>query len=388
MTHIGPIQAQSLVDNRVTLRGPAELADALPYLLGYHPDDSVVVAGLHGDSGRFGGRIRLGVPALPQEWPDTARQVAECLLDNSRARGGRPDGAVVYLCQEPAPGESGRLVMERLRPLAQELRTACGRLEMPVHEALCLSAGRYWSYCCPDLRCCPSEGSPLAPVGRSAMAAAAAYAGIQVRGSLRELTARLKPLTGPRAESQEEVLEDAGAALLPRMLAQSDRAEVRKETLQLGLRMLHRFRNGSRSVNRLTADAADAADDALLSDTEAATLILGLQDRLTRDRAAEWMENQEAEPALRLWRALSRRCVGSYAEHAAAPLTLAGWVAWVGGDEPGARVAFGLALEADPGYVFARLLHSACNGGLDPEPLRSCLRKQRASHDARSPRTA
>ncbi len=38
-------------------------------------------------------------------------------------------------------------------------------------------------------------------------------------------------------------------------------------------------------------------------------MILGLQDRVTRDRAAEWMEGPEAEPALRLWRALARRCV-------------------------------------------------------------------------------
>jgi ABC-type polar amino acid transport system ATPase subunit len=71
--------------------------------------------------------------------------------------------------------------------------------------------------------------------------------------------------------------------------------------------------------------------------------------------------------------------VGAYAEHAVAPLTLAGWVAWSGGDESGARVALGRALELDPGYVFARLLHGACNSGLDPEPLRQCLRRQRAA---------
>ncbi|MDK1475959.1 DUF4192 domain-containing protein [Streptomyces sp. 549] len=388
MTHTGPVHDQPLTDNRVTLRGPAELADALPYLLGYHPDDSVVVVGLHGGNGRFGGRIRLGIPSLPQEWPDTARQVAECLLDNSRARGNRPDGALIYLCQEPSPGETPQQAMERLRPLAHELRTACGRLEMPVQEALCLSGGTYWSYCCPDPRCCPAEGSPLAPVGRSTMAAAAAYAGIQVRGSLRELTARLAPLTGLAAEDQEGVLDEAGAVLLPRMLGEADRTEVRAETLALGARLLRRFRNSSRAVDHLSATDADAADDRLLSDTEAAALIVGLQDRLTRDRAAEWMESREAQPALRLWRALSRRCVGAYAEHRAAPLTLAGWVAWVTGDEPSARVAFGLALEADPRYVFARLLHSACNGGLDPEPLRQCLRKQRTSHDARSPHHA
>ena len=48
--------------------------------------------------------------------------------------------------------------MERLRPLAQRLRTACGSLDVPVYEALCISDGRFWSYCCPDERCCPPEG--------------------------------------------------------------------------------------------------------------------------------------------------------------------------------------------------------------------------------------
>lgn len=93
------------------------------------------------------------------------------------------------------------------------------------------------------------------------------------------------------------------------------------------------------------------------------------------------MEGEEAEPALRLWRALCRRCVGTYAEYGAPALALAGWVAWSGGDEPSARVALEQALRLDPRYTFAHLLHSACNRGLDPEPLRQCLRKQRADYE-------
>ncbi|NUP14738.1 MAG: DUF4192 family protein, partial [Streptomyces sp.] len=102
-----------------------------------------------------------------------------------------------------------------------------------------------------------------------------------------------------------------------------------------------------------------------------------LQDRTTRDRAAEWMEGDVAGPALRLWRALARRCVGPYGEHAAAPLTLAGWVAWSTGDQLEAREALAMALGADPDYLFARLLHQACNEGLDPESIRRCLRAER-----------
>lgn len=86
---------------QITLRSPAELADALPYMLGFHPSDSLVLVAVHGEGGRFGGRLRVGIPTAPAEWEDTARQVADCLIRGSERRGGKPDGIVVYLCQEP-----------------------------------------------------------------------------------------------------------------------------------------------------------------------------------------------------------------------------------------------------------------------------------------------
>ncbi|MFE0652380.1 DUF4192 domain-containing protein [Streptomyces sp. NPDC059534] len=382
---------------QITLRGPAELADALPFMLGFHPTDSVVLVALHGEHGRFGGRVRLGIPSSPREWASTADHLAECLVEGGTRRGTRPDGIVVFLCQDPAPGETGRRVMERLRPFAQRLRTACGALDIPVYEALCISDGLYFSYCCPDARCCPPDGTPLALSGTSVMAATAAYAGVQVRGSLKDMEARLKPSGRPGEEQQRAALDAAAAAIVPRILEGAEgkgREEVRETTLRLAREALRRFTDPknptgpaaptgrTRQARPAGATAAgDAADDGLIGTDEAAALILGLQDRVTRDRAAEWMEGREGTAALRLWRVLARRCVAPYQEHAAAPLSLAGWTAWSTGDEPTARVALGLALDADPDYVFARLLHQACNEGLDPESLRSCLRTER---DART----
>ncbi|GHE91736.1 hypothetical protein GCM10014715_55300 [Streptomyces spiralis] len=363
-------------EHQVTLRTPAELADALPYLLGYRPEDSIVLVALHdqGGRGRFGGRARLGIPPHTDDWPSAARQLAQGLITGGERRGVKPEQMVVFLCQEPSAGESGREVMERLRPLAQKLRTECGRLDVPVIEALCISGGRFWSYCCPNDRCCPDEGLPMGLPGTSVLAAAAAYAGIQVRGSLRELRARLLPWETSAARSQEIALDAAGMALVPKILDEASRTAVAEKTLGLAERVMRRFAEAPAASG---ADAADLRDDRLLQDEEAATLILGLQDRTTRDRAAEWMEGDEAGPALRLWRALARRCVGPYGEHAAAPLTLAGWVAWSVGDGIEAREALAMALGADPDYLFARLLHQACNEGLDPESVRRCLRAER-----------
>ncbi|MET3984998.1 DUF4192 domain-containing protein [Streptomyces sp. PvR034] len=381
----GPAGPAAATDPQITLRSPAELADALPYLLGFHPTDSLVMVALHGEGGRFGGRLRVGIPADPGEWEDTARQVADCLVHGSERRGAKPDSIVLFLCQDPRGEESGQRVMTRLRPLAQRVRIACGALDVPVLEALCVSAGRYWSYCCPDARCCPAEGTSLTAPGTSVMAAAATYAGLRVRGSLQEIEGRLAPLRGSFADEQEKALDLAATALVPKILDGATREEVGADTLELARTLMRRLALAPPADG---GPCAEDWDDALLGHGEAASLILGLQDREIRDIAAEWMEDEEAAPALRLWRALARRCVGAYREHAAAPLTLAGWVSWSTGDEPTARIALGLALRADADYRFAQLLHHACNEGIDPEGLRECLRAERGRREPRGKRAA
>lgn len=362
-------------DTQVTLRTPAELADALPYLLGYRPEDSIVLVALHDRSGRgrFGGRARLGIPASQEDWDDAARQLAQGFVATSERRGNRPQRLIAFFCQEPGRGETGRDVMLRLAPLADAVRAKCSDLDVPVIESLCIADGRFWSYSCRADGCCPDDGTPMGLPGTSVLAAAATYAGIQVRGTLRELRARLLPWETGAALDQEVALDSAGMALVPRILDDTARATVAEETIELAGRIIGRFAVAPPVSG---AHPADLRDDELLAHDEAATLILGLQDRTTRDRAAAWMEGDEAGPALRLWRALARRCVGPYREHAAAPLTLAGWVAWSTGDELEAREAFAMALGADPDYLFARLLHQACNEGLDPESIRRCLRAE------------
>ncbi|MEU2055810.1 DUF4192 domain-containing protein [Streptomyces bungoensis] len=367
---------ESAHDTQVTLRTPAELADALPYLLGYRPEDSIVLVALHDRAGRgrFGGRARLGIPASEEDWGDAARQLAQGFVATSERRGNRPQRLIAFFCQEPSRGEAGRDVMLRLAPLADAVRAKCSDLDIPVIESLCIADGRFWSYSCGAEGCCPDDGTPMGLPGTSVLAAAATYAGIQVRGTLRELRARLLPWETGAALDQEVALDSAGMALVPRILDDTARAAVAEETIELAERIIGRF---AAAPPVSGAHPADLRDDELLAHDEAATLILGLQDRTTRDRAAAWMEGDEAGPALRLWRALARRCVGPYREHAAAPLTLAGWVAWSAGDELEAREAFAMALGADPDYLFARLLHQACNEGLDPESIRRCLRTER-----------
>ncbi|ONK10755.1 DUF4192 domain-containing protein [Streptomyces sp. MP131-18] len=371
--------ARSLTDpfKLVRLRGAGDVADALPYLLGHDPDNSVVIIGVHRPHGRLLGRVYSGIPSHPAGWRETAEAMASCLVEESTKRNGAaPDAALVCLCQAPAADGRGHDVKERLRPLAQLLRTSCGALDVPVVEALCLSGGRYWSYCCATDDCCPPAGNELPRAGSSPMAAAAAYAGIQVRTSPDRQRERLAPLAGDAAARQVRAFDAASAALIRPMLgASGDVAAVRAATLELAERVIARFRRAPAAIDEVSPDARD---DALITSEEAARLILGLQDRVARDFAGEWMEGAEAPAALRLWRALARRCVGEFAEHAAPPLTLAGWVAWSTGDLSGAQAALARALETDPEYTFARLLFQAYREGADPEGLRRCMREQRA----------
>ncbi|MGW2267560.1 DUF4192 domain-containing protein [Streptomyces koyangensis] len=356
----------------VTVRTHTELADALPYLLGFQPDESLVLVAVHGSRGRFGGRVTVGIPTDPADWAVVADAVTDALVTGSTRRHGLPDGIVAFLCREPGPGENGTTVMEYLRPLAQHLRLAAGARDVPVVDALCLSDHRCWSYCCPDPACCPPEGSAQKPPGTSAVAAAAAYAGMTVRGSLRAMQRRLLPPDDGGDPRWGTALDTACCNLLPRLVDEREAAEVAEETLTTTADLITRLHRLPRVKD---PKAADGCDDRAIGTEEAAAVIVGLQDRETRDRAAEWMEGPLAPPALRLWRALARRCTGAYDEYAAAPLALAGWVAWSSGDRTEARVALALALRADPDYLFALLLHHACDEGLAAESIRRVLRR-------------
>ncbi|MFI6525420.1 DUF4192 domain-containing protein [Streptomyces uncialis] len=366
-------------DTPIKVRSASELADALPYILGYRPEDCVVLLGLRQRDGygRFGGRVRLGIPARAEDWPAVARQLARSLIIGGEHRGDKSDAIVVFVCKEPTEGETGQRVRDRLQLFVQLLRTSCGDFGVPVVEALCISDGRFWSYCCPG-GCCPPEGTSMGLPGSSALAAAATYAGLQVRGSLKEFQARLRPKDGA-APGQEAALDAARRTLRPRIDDETSRPAVTTATLDLARRAMVRLADRPTTPGRMDMDDQD---DALLTHDEAAALIVGLQDRETRDEAAEWMEGTDAELALRLWRALARRCVGPYGDHAAAPLTLAGWAAWSTGDSLEAREALAMALAADPDYLFAWLLHTACNEGLGAEAIRECIRRGRAEREA------
>ncbi|NYI03113.1 DUF4192 domain-containing protein [Allostreptomyces psammosilenae] len=173
----------------------------------------------------------------------------------------------------------------------------------------------------------------------------------------------LDPVPDPWAERYREALDQVAAELLPRMMEPGAAAAVRRESHRAIARAVTRFREGPPRP----LDAAGAA-----------RLIIGLQDREVRDRAAEYMEGPYGEAARELWRHLASRCVEPYRKHAVPVLSLLGWTAWSLGDTGLAREALGRALALDPEHSFSVLLRQAVWHGLDPEPIRRALRARRA----------
>ncbi|MFI9274768.1 DUF4192 domain-containing protein [Kitasatospora sp. NPDC052896] len=345
----------------VRMRGPADMAAMLPYLLGFYPDDSIVAVGLQGPDLRQGGVIRLDIPDEPRDWPVIATEAARLLVELSEDRDRRPRAVLLYLCRDPKP--NGPPVLAGLRPLAAHLLRAFRALDLPVKESLCVSEGRWWSFLCADPRCCDPGGFPVrsGPDPGPAVTAAT-FAGLAPRGSRKAIAEALAPIGPPECDRQRLAFERQLGLLLVAFDAPEGPDGVLAET--------------GRLIDQAMAEFADGTSE--LDDEQAARLILGLQDRAGRDRAAEYAEPAELACAQRLWRFLARRCVPPYEEYAAAPLTLLAWTAWLAGDTATSRVVLARALDLDPGYALARLLYGSLNGGLRPDRLLATVRVERA----------
>ncbi|GAA1981669.1 DUF4192 domain-containing protein [Kitasatospora viridis] len=344
------------------MRGPADMAAMLPYLLGFYPDDSLVVIGLHGPELRQGGAIRLDIPDDERSWSETATDVARLLVELSKERGRTPEAVLIYLCREPEP--DGSPPAPALRPLADHLLLAFRELGLPVKESLCLSAGRWWSFLCTDPACCSPRGTAVYTSREPrAVVAAATYAGLAPRGSRRAIAAGLAPIGPPESDVQRAALKQELARACEQLMTEKDGAErAFAATVELLEQAMAESRSG---LPRLTPE-------------QSAQLIVGLLDKPSRDRAAEYAEPDELVAAQRLWRYLARRCVAPHTEYAKAPLTLLAWTSWLAGDTATSRVVLGMALELDPDYTLAILLHESLNTSLPPDGLLSIVRAERA----------
>ncbi|MEU6971376.1 DUF4192 domain-containing protein [Kitasatospora aureofaciens] len=352
---LGPASEQ----RPVVMRGPADMAELLPYFLGFYPDDSIVAVGLQGPDLHQGGVIRADLPVSPAEWPAAAEETAALLVALSERHGGRPLQVLLYLCQDPVTAHAPPPV-ERLRPLADDLRAAFGRRGVAVKESLCVSDDRWWSFLCRREGCCDPAGYPVRRGPDPGPAAAAAtVAGLVPRGSRKAIVGALAPLGPPEDAPQRGAL-------------------VRAESLAAGVSR----EQGLELLEQAFAEFAAGARE--LDEERTARLLFALRDRLIRDRGVEYVRPAELAPAERLWRFLARRAVPPYEGCAVAPLTLLAWASWVAGDTATARVVLAHVLRLAPDYLLAELLYESMNDGMTPGALLAAVEAQRRRREERA----
>lgn len=312
---------------------------AIPYVVGYHPDDCVVVLAMRGKELLFSARDDF--PDPDASW-DSARHRGEGLVQIMRREGA---DAVMLV---------GFGAEDQVRPTVLAIRDVCEEAGLRVLELLRADGGRYWSYLCADPGCCPPEGSPY-DLSTSAVAAEWTVAGRVALPDRDAYERQLDPVEGPGRVRMRQATVRAGDRLFELVTRPIDEQELDGEFLKAALEILHDA-------------AAGPAAGRPLEDDEVAWLTVLLASEPVR--AAAWSQiglAPELADVLRtLWLDVMRR---AEPDLRAAPAAMFGYAAWRCGDTHLARVAIERALELEPDLAQAHELRRALAAGRAPANL-------------------
>jgi hypothetical protein len=309
----------------LALRSPADILNLVPYLLGFHPAESLVLIGVRAGRVIFQLRGDLGGPPGP-------------LADYYAAVAARQQVTDAVVIGYGAAAEVG--------PLALALAERLAGQDIHLVDVLRVTGGRYWSYLCDTPDCCPPQGHPLDPAA-SPVATAAVVAGHVALPSRSALERMFAPVTGPA---------------LAAIQAATERADRRVVELVESA--------GDDPAGALRAAGAAAVDGALdrqraggrLDDDELAWLTVLLIYLPVRDHACYAVDG-DLDVHLGLWTDVLRR---AEPDLSVAPATLLGFTAWRAGEGAVASIAVERALSTDPDYELARLLAEVLAGAIGP----------------------
>jgi hypothetical protein len=309
---------------KIRLEHPRDLLAAIPYLLGFHPHDSVVVVALA--HGKVALTIRVDATAVDDPhsaWPRLAPALCEAATE-----------AVVVVAYTDYAAETG------------VLRFA-GDSPWPVLDVLRAHDGRWWSLTCPNgPGCCPA-GQPYEP--DPAITAPLAVSAGAPAASRDDLAAGLR--AGPA------VLVDAVAALLPNQPAPARSVLVHAT---------------------VTAHTERVHGPVPLGPAQAALLLHAVSVIAVRDGCCAWHD----DAAWWLWTDLIHAAPPGWIAPVA---TLIATTAYQRGNSVLAQLAAAHALTDDPGYRLARLVDGMVTAQIHPAVVRDALdyavREATAHHD-------
>ncbi|MGI8457871.1 MAG: DUF4192 domain-containing protein [Propionibacteriaceae bacterium] len=319
----------------------ADLLAVVPYLLGFHPQESLVLLALRRQRVELVARVDLpgtgGDPTGENPVADTAshlddvrilRQVADA------ARSVAPEG-VVLIGYSTVVGRAESALDAAVEEVA----------DLPLIEVLRADGHRWWSRRC-DEACCPAEGTPYV-VETSRLAAEAVVAGLSAlpdRGELAALVA------GPPPTEVAGLASDA----------ESIRIELARLSRPARQQEMHRLVLGAVAAIGVPGSPTwPAVPDRDLSLRLAALAT----DVHVRDVAWSLVDQPSFATHVALWQAVVAHAPDRLA---LAPLCLVGIAAWVGGHGALMVCALTRALEIDADYGMAQLLSDLNTAAVRP----------------------
>jgi len=308
-----------------TVKTPHDLLAAVPFLIGYHPTDSLVLISVKSDSLEMAMRIDF-----PKNPPEGSYQLLASHLkrDNS-------EGALI-VAYEPANSLAGPEVLHNVAD-------AVASLDIPIRELMLVRNNHWRSLLCSDDKCCPPEGNQIEEFVNSRIAA--------------EQVASGKVL--PFSDS-EGLTHSISATILAK--------DINWNAQVVGFRVDPDANN----LNELQRDGAESillladfySQNGFCKDYDLMARVLGrLSDIQVRDFALGCHTDQTINSYWAMWRDLMRIAPPKFVAPVASVFAS---IAYENGEGALAHRALDRAIEDDPEYSLARLLRRIFSSGWPP----------------------
>ena len=142
-----------------TLTSPHDLLAAIPFLIGYHPIDSLVLVSIKEDC--VGMAMRIDYPI------DQSEVTFDLCASHISAE--EAEGALIVAYQPHGRSDGDHVLAQTTAALS--------RAGIAIYESILIADGSYRSVLCHDVTCCPIEGRPVPPLDSSRIAMESVVAG-------------------------------------------------------------------------------------------------------------------------------------------------------------------------------------------------------------------
>lgn len=313
-----------------TLTSAHDLITAIPFLIGFHPTDSIVLISVK--DGAIGLAMRIDMPEqLESEQID--------LLAHHFLR--EESDAALLVAYMPDHRDDGDSILI-------SLGAGLIRNGVDIQESIVVKSGRYRSIICRDVSCCPPAGKSMPEVNTSQIAAEHVIAGIPM--PYENIAELIETLAADPASLRLSWANEVSS------FSFSDEdfnvGELRRDGVETMELLLDDFRMGYGTTNQ----------------TLVARMIGRISDLQVRDYAMGVHTEDTYDLYFTMWRELLRLAPIGYV----APIAcIVAAMAYEGGDGALAQKALDRALDDDEHYPLAALLRRVFNAGWPPESFSS-----------------